>query len=74
MNQFFSVKVFFSLDSCSTMPKDQFPTWCGFHTIERFEKFKMADGGHIETDFEYILVLELSTMLYNTSNYNYFDV
>ena len=47
LNPFATDIVFFTLDSCSIGSEDQFLTWWPILTIERFEKFKMAAGGHI---------------------------
>ena len=47
LNPFPTDIVFFTLDSCNIVSEDQFLTWWPIVTIERFEKFKMAAGGHI---------------------------
>ena len=47
LNPFATDIVFFVLYSCSRVSEDQFLTWWPILTIERFEKFKMAAGGHI---------------------------
>ena len=51
MDQLLSVKVFFATDSFSTNPKDKFPGWCQFATIERFEESNMAARSHFGDDF-----------------------
>ena len=61
------VKVFFFADSCWDGSGDQYSGQCMAEIVERFQKFKMADGGHFENVPGHMYTKNHSTIKSNTS-------
>ena len=66
-NQKFLGKVFFSSDCVRVGVRLQESAWWHIATIERFEKSKMASGGHLENGITLTMANNWSKSLCNTS-------